>query len=103
MGCHQPSLVPEGPVLDKNSSASLQIVATLLKGRLFAAREGLINRIQDAIARVKSSAATVPSPPPPNINYLIGIALQSLPASSTEAAHWRPVECNLVARSHCEK
>ena len=55
-----------------------------MKGRLFAARESLINRIQDAIARVKSSAAIVPSPPPPNINYLIGIALQSLPASSTE-------------------
>jgi hypothetical protein len=75
-----------------------------LKGRLFAAKESLINRIQDAIARVKSSAAIVPSPPPPpNINYLIGIALQSLPASSTQAAHWRPVECNLVARSRCEK
>jgi hypothetical protein len=49
------------------------------KGRLFAASESLINRIQDAIARMKSSAAIVPSPPLPNINYLIGCALNRCP------------------------
>lgn len=35
----------------------------------------------------------------PDINNLVGIAPQELPASSSQATHWRPVECNLVAQA----
>ena len=90
-------------MLDKNSSASLQIVVNALEGTTFCC-QGVLDQPHSGCNRsCEEQCRIVPSPPPPNINYLIGIALQSLPASSTQAAHWRPVECNLVARSHCEK